>query len=307
MYNIGILTACESERHLSSQIFRELSRDDEYNPTMVNIEQNDIADSYFTVRDFIHDCEPDFILSVGDRPEQMGGVLAAFHNKIPIGHLYAGDRNTISHNAITTFDDVNRHAISLYSNIQFCSCEESKVNVELLMSSIGLTPNAHNVGATHFDDIDLEKIGILYKREHAYILILINSETSGNDNQLINDTVTSALEYKDTHHFIILAGNGDSEILSAALYNTLKSHSKSTMYPTIKHEHFLSLMMGCDKFITNSSSVNYEAPFLMNVNDIIKIGDRNKNRTVIPISSHSGNASKKVACLIKDYCSEIIK
>jgi len=304
MNNIGILTSCDSEYHLSLLVFQELYKI-KCNPLMIQIKQNDIPASYYIVHDLIHKYELDFILAVGDRPEQMGGVLAAFHNKIYVGHLYAGDHNTIS-NGITVFDDIHRHAISLYSNMQFCSCEESKVNVKFLMSSIGLTPNAHNVGATHFDGIDLEKIRELRKSIHDYILILINSETSGNDDKLIKDAISEALEYKDTHDFKILDGNGDSATIALKIHHGLNQYHTSVI-GNVDHEHFLSLIMNCDKFITNSSCVTYEAPFLMNVNDIIKIGDRNKNRTVIPMSSHSGNASKKVACLIKDYCSEIIK
>jgi hypothetical protein len=94
---------------------------------MINIEQNNIPASYKTTINCIRKFEFDFILAVADRPEQVGSVLAAFHNKIPIGHLYAGDHNTIS-NEITTFDDIHRHVISLYSNIQFCSCADSKNN-----------------------------------------------------------------------------------------------------------------------------------------------------------------------------------
>lgn len=303
MYKIGILTSCNSEHHLSIPVFKELHIIG-CNPCIIQIQQNNIQESYSIVCDSIHGYGFDLILAVGDRPEQVGGVLAAFHNKIPIGHLYAGDSNTVS-DAITTFDDINRHAISLYSNIQFCSCEESKINVKYLMNAVGLTPNAHNVGATHFDNIDMEKIRMLRKSPHKYVLILINSETSGNDDKLIKDTVSAAIgcRYRNTHNIIILPGNGDSDTISPKLYNELKQYHTS-IFNNQDHEHFLSLISNCSKFITNSSCVTYEAPFLMDGKNIIRIGDRNIDRTVIPYSSHSGNASKKTACLIKEYCNK---
>ena len=314
MYNIGILTSCESERHLSLHVHKEL-----YNigckPYIITIEQNNITSSYEKTHILIHKLKLDFLLSVGDRPEQVGGVLAAFHNKIPIGHLYAGDHNTIS-NEITTFDDIHRHVISLYANIQFCSCKESMDNVISLMNSVGLTPNAHNVGATHFDGVNLEEIRAskflrLHIPSHAYILILINSETSGNDDQLIKDTISTALGYGSTHSFVILSGNGDSATIPLKLRHELISlRTKTekylvTTFGNPDHEHFLSLIMHCSKFITNSSCVTYEAPALMNIDNIVRIGNRNINRTVIPSSSHSGKASKKVSCLIKEYCNNI--
>lgn len=308
MYNIGIVTSCESERHLSLPIHKEL-----YNigcvPNLITIDQNNIPASYRTTNNAIHSKKLDFILAVADRPEQVGSVLAAFHNKIPIGHLYAGDHNTIS-NEITTFDDIHRHVISLYSNIQFCSCEESKNNITSIMNAVGLTPNAHDVGATHFDNVDMEKVRDIYKTEHGYehnyVLILINSETSGNDSQLIKDTISHALKYKNTHDFIILDGNGDSSTIPITLRSELialrkKEQYRISVFGNPDHEHFLSLIMNCDKFITNSSCAIYEAPFLMNESDIIRIGDRNKSRTVIPHTSHTGKASKKTAYLIKEY------
>lgn len=298
MYNIGILTSCNSEHHLSMPVFRELYNIG-CNVFMISIEQNNISASHDITLQCIHKFKLDFILAVADRPEQVGGVLSAFHNKIPIGHLYAGDHNTIS-NEITTFDDIHRHAISLYSNIQFCSCAESKNNIISLFDTVRLTPNANVVGATHFDNVDMEKVHKIQYPPYKYALILINSETSGNDDQLIIDTVSSALKYKNTHHFIILAGNGDSEIIHTELYNILKPYNTSTK-SQVEHEHFLSLIMRCDKFITNSSCVAYEAPFLMDTNNIIKIGNRNINRTVIPRTSHLNNASGKTARLIKKY------
>lgn len=309
--NIAVLTSCESESHLSEPIIKEIENLD-MSPYRVHLTQNDIIDSYHKADFCFRSYKYDFVLAVADRPEQMGGVLAAFHNKIPIGHLYAGDLNTI----ISTFDDKHRHAITLYSDIQFCSCTESVNNVVNLMRASGLVPNANYVGATHFDNINLNEIKSNtygFKELMPYILILINSETLGNDDLLIKQSVDKCRKICEYHwkeclpspHIIIAKGNGDKEAIETSLFTGIMKHTYKTIdiVRDNRHDHkfFLSLIAHCSYFITNSSSVIYEAPLLIEESKIIQVGKRNKGRTKIPKESHNGKASNYVAKLIKAF------
>lgn len=309
MHNIGILTACDSERHLSEPVFTEIQKLG-MNPVMIELTQNNIVDSYHKAnfrfkRDWNKAFNYDFILSVGDRPEQMGGVLSAFQNKIPIGHLYAGDLNTVS-----TFDDLHRHAITLYSDIQFCSSKEACINVENIKRSARLVPDANFVGATHFDNIDKVKIEqnkILFYDYKPYILLLINSETTGNDEQLIEDTITQCIKTcnKAIPNFIIAKGNGDSDKIENTLFKKLSerlhTNIKIITENRINHIYFLSMIAYCDYFISNSSCVIYESPNLIKRNRIIQVGNRNKGRTQVPLIAHNGYASFGIAQLIKEF------
>lgn len=310
--SVGILTGCESDKHLSENILIELKNIGIF-AHYITLKQNDIMKSYEFVNIHIDTNKDDLILAVGDRTEQIGGVLAAFQNKIPIGHLYAGDHNTIS-----TFDDIHRHSISLYSNIQFCSCNESRVNVVNLMRSAGLVPNANVVGATHFDEMNLEKIknnkyGL--QTHTPYILILINSETKGNDDKLIEETLLKLKQFYPYDHickfnFNIAKGNSDSEDIETKLFTEIMKNTDSEINiirdNRQNHEFFLSLIANSYIFITNSSAAIYEAPMLLNKEDIIMVGNRNRERTQIPIQSHHGNASFRVATLIKAFLEEKI-
>lgn len=299
---VGIFTACSSERHLTEPIHKEL-KELGINSHYITIAQNNILRSYYECSQYIKSIDYDFILSVADRPEQIGATLAAFHNKIPIGHLYAGDHNTIA-----TYDDIHRHAISLYSNIQFCSCIESVENTMRLMRSAGLIPNANYVGATHFDNIDLlniDNFGLTSKK--PYILILINSETIGNDKKLVEDTHTKFMSLctNGIPNVIIAKSNNDSEELETSIFNIIRKRVNTEINIVrenrANHEYFISLIKNCDYFITNSSAVIYEAPMLLEEKRIIHIGNRNKRRTKIPKSSHDGLASYRTALLIKTF------
>ncbi len=305
MINIGILTGCDSEKHLSKPIYNKL-KEIGLNPIYIKLAQNDIVLSYKKAEFQFISTKYDFVLVVADRPEQMGGVLAAFDYRIPIGHIYAGD-----HNIVMNFDDIHRHAISLYSNIQFCSCSESAHNTINLMRSAGLVPNVNIVGATHFDIINLDKIkSTIYKYiadYKPYILIAINSETLGNDSKLIKDTVDTLLKIHSISQNVIIAeGNGDSKLIEIEILNKLIEHNINNIYvkKRMGQKYFLSLITNCDYFITNSSSANYEAPALIDSDKIIHIGNRNKNRTIVPKEAHDGMASTRVANLIKVFLEE---
>jgi GDP/UDP-N,N'-diacetylbacillosamine 2-epimerase (hydrolysing) len=304
--NIAILTGCDSDKHLSDTIYDELKLRD-LKPVFIQLTQNNIIDSYHTANYYFkslgYNYKYDFVLAVGDRPEQIGGVLSAFQNKVPIGHLYAGDYNTVS-----TFDDIHRHAITLYSNIQFCSCKESKENTIKLMQSAGLVPNANVVGATHFNNININKLPKFeLNLKKPYVLMLINSETLGDDEKVITEAIDKfKLIYNDdTCNLIIAKGNGDNNKLEKEIHhkisNEISTDIEINMLSRLSNKDFIYLMINCDSFITNSSAAIYEAPALIEKNKIILIGNRNKGRTKIPITSHDGFASSRVANLIKTF------
>lgn len=307
---IGILSSCSSEQHLIEPVINELNKL-EIKSEIIKIPQNDIKESYDIVHRALNNHTghktAKFILSVADRPEQVGGALAAFQNKIPIGHLYAGD-----HNTVTTFDDIHRHSITLYSKIQFCSNEESTVNVQNLMANAGLGSRAYNVGATHFDGINIHKIKNKY-RDHkfnfpnepcGFVLISINSETYGDDFRLKLDVLEKSNHYKNIQ-FVQVRGNGDNNVDNAIL--TMINSDIDVIYlDRVDHDLYLYLMMMCKAFITNSSAAIYEAPHLLREDQIIMVGLRNKGRTPVPKDAHDGNASKRIAILIKRFLDEAV-
>lgn len=303
---IGILSSCESERHLITPVIKELN-DLGMDVEVIPLIQNNITDSYNMVNAILKDRQSktkiEFILAVADRPEQVGGVLAAFQNRIPIGHLYAGDHNTVS-----TFDDIHRHTITMYSQIQFCSNEESKANVYKMMKGAGLGSDAHTVGATHFDGINLDEIKKKYHdRKYnfpnvkgGFILISINSETLGDDTRLVADVLDRA-EYYCVHPIVQVMGNGDKQHLDNTIFVRAKQSVDVIYIDRVDHELYLYLMMMCRVFITNSSAAVYEAPHLLREDQIIMVGLRNKGRTPVPKESHNGLASRRVAELIKRF------
>lgn len=201
----------------------------------------------------------DLVLIVGDRIEMTAAAFVAFHMNVPIAHLYAGVKNNIS-----TLDDINRHCITLWSDIQLVESKECMKNVKRICKSIGKTPRVYEVGITHLDDLLFENT---FVPEESYNLILYNPTTKG------NETLN-----------IIVGPNEDIK-----------------WFDNLPREQFMGLLKQCNKFISNSSSTTYEAPYFLKKNNIIKLGKRNKNRTklkkVIP-----GGSKKIVEVLKNELC-----
>lgn len=63
--------------------------------------------------------QPDLVLVLGDRGEQLAGALAAIHLNIPVAHIHGGERSG-------TVDEPIRHAISKLAHYHFVATQGSK-------------------------------------------------------------------------------------------------------------------------------------------------------------------------------------
>jgi len=65
----------------------------------------------------IRDVRPDIVLVQGDTTTAMVGALAAFHHKVPVGHVEAGLRTRDRHNPFP--EEMNRRVISQLASLHF--------------------------------------------------------------------------------------------------------------------------------------------------------------------------------------------
>lgn len=67
---------------------------------------------------------PDFVLVQGDTATALGGAQAAFHRKIPVGHIEAGLR---SGNPLSPFpEEMNRRLVSQIATLHFAATERNR-------------------------------------------------------------------------------------------------------------------------------------------------------------------------------------
>jgi UDP-N-acetylglucosamine 2-epimerase len=192
-----------------------------------------------------------YVFITGDRVESTAAACAAFHNRIPIIHYCAGILNTV-----TTLDDINRHVITFWSEVQLCDSECAKFHVEQILTYIGKTPNAHVVGTTLLDDI---LIDFSQCPEQEYNVILYNPTTF----------------LKEKVNFFI-GPNDDVRFIS-----------------NLPRAQYLGLVSKCAIFATNSSSLHYEAPWL-SPGECVPIGGRNASRTPPDLLPGASEKIKKI-------------
>jgi hypothetical protein len=306
--NIVVVQGCRSDEGLSLPIIRRLKEQDWCDVYNCKLEPMDYIASYQKV-DYLCKAEkhignhnarkPDLVFITGDRVEMAAAAQAAFLNNVPICHYYAGVINTPQ----TTYDDYLRHQITLVSDIQFVESEDALGVVWDLKHSVGLKSNAHVVGISHLDDMEVDISKIPYQRVHEkvedeerrktgfydydvlipYDLVLVNHEP-------LMDKQPVPYCKGEGKLVIQIGGNPDGDFY--------KLIPNDIYYDNLPRAQFLGLLKNCSRFITNSSAAIYEAPHFLKPEQIIQIGDRNRNRP--PVACVPG-ASDKIVSILKTY------
>ena len=236
-----------------------------------NIEQDkNLSKVYEKCYEFFKKEKFDFVIVLGDRRELPMASFAAFYQGIKIVHIAAGDQAE----SITIFDQYIRPLISLLSTIQICFSQKSKQNIEKVFSSIPyLDSNTYFTGNPVFKNSDLKKMKRPYKENYDVVLLHPQSLSSTETKKDVN-SVKKLLKNKKT---IFIKGNQDenSHIIEN-FYEEINDNPNYEFVVSLKKQKYFSLIKYCDKFFTNSSSID-EINFL-NKKCLRIIGKRNLNR-----------------------------
>ncbi len=229
----------------------------------------------------VHDYyEADFILAVGDRIETFDFVLKRFQENKRIIHLWAGEISQGTH------DEVYRHAMTMMSEVQLCTNPEAKQRVIELCKAVGKEANAYVMGNIMLDNLEIDNSNVL---SEAYDLVLYNPPTCLSKNEILKEIeqIKKLLSKK----YIWIEPNGD---FGSELVRPYITHSN------FSRPEFLGLISNCDRFITNSSCMYYEAPFLLNKEQIISIGKRNTERESKYADMKIKNASDNIIKIFRE-------
>jgi len=163
----------------------------------------------------------------------------------------------------------------LWSEIQFVESNKCRFNINELLYRINKKPNCYVVGATHLEDLEIDESLV---PNEEYDLVLYNPTTLKKD--------YNALFIKE-RKLIVIGKNPDPDV-----FNSITSPPD---YDNLPRPQFLGLLKNCTRFITNSSAAIYEAPYFLRKDQIIMIGDRNKNRTQFIYEKSHGIKTEKLA------------
>lgn len=223
---------------------------------------------------YVREYKPDMLVVHGDRVESLAGAIVGSLNNILVAHIEGGERSG-------TIDELIRHAITKLSHIHFVSNNEARNR----LAQMGEVPSSiFVIGSPDIDVMlsdQLPKIAVVREK---YLIpfqeygIFIYHPVTTEINQLaehIHKVVNALLESKIK--YVVIYPNNDvgADIILHEL-KRLEGKSDFRMIPSMRFEHFLSLLKNAKVIMGNSSAGIREAP-VYGV-PTINIGTRQLNR-----------------------------
>lgn len=227
---------------------------------------------------------PDFVLTLGDRPEMLALASACVYAGIATGHVHGGEKTS-------TNDEIARHAITKLSHLHFPATNISAQRIRKLGED---SWRIHVVGAPALDVILRQPLPTR-KELFAYLkidrnqkIILLTQHPTSQDWQdagrQIRQTITALKKFKLP--IVALYPNSDpgaGDIIRA--YQKERSNPLFHVYPNLEHKMFLTLAREAAVWVGNSSAAMIEsASFKVPVVNIgVRQAGRERGRNVIDV------------------------
>lgn len=233
-----------------------------------------------TVSGWLGQNKPDAVLVQGDTTTVLGASLAAFYQKIPIGHVEAGLRTGNMQSPWP--EEMNRRLTSPLARWSFCPTEVSKAN--LLKEGIS-TDSCHVTGNTVIDallkvrdsqrELGLDasevaaKVGITAEFANRYLVdsgrpwILVTGhrrESFGGGFERICEAINRLTE-RHPEVGILYPVHLNPQV-QEPVNRILESNSRVCLVPPASYEEFVWLMDRCTFILSDSGGVQEEAPSL---------------------------------------------
>ncbi len=202
--------------------------------------------------------KPTWILSAGDRGEQLMATICASYTYTPLAHIQAGERSG-------NIDGLARHAIGRFAHLHFAANADAS---KRLIKTGEEEFRVHNVGAPQIDemvkevipDIKLTKKKLSIPESKKYLLCIYHPVTEEMDKSYENmSNLVKVLNEIDLLKIWILPNNdaGSFKTRNALME---QRNNDSIIFDNLDRIDYLSLLKFCEGIIGNSSSAILEAP-----------------------------------------------
>ncbi len=223
---------------------------------------------------YVREYKPDLLVVHGDRVESLAGAIVGSLNNILVAHIEGGERSG-------TIDELIRHAITKLSHIHFVSNNEARnrlIQMGEIPNSIFVigSPDIDVMLSDQLPEIDAvrEKYSINFQEYGIFIYHPVTTEIQDLARH-IQEVVDALIESK--MNYVVIYPNNDigADIILHEL-KRLEGEPRFRMIPSMRFEHFLSLLKHSKVILGNSSAGIREAP-VYGV-PTIDIGTRQLNR-----------------------------
>ena len=212
----------------------------------------DLGNVISNLTNYIRKIKPDMIVVHGDRIDAMAGAIVGALNNIIVTHIEGGELSG-------TIDESIRHAITKLSHIHMVSNEEAKKRL------LQLGEEEKRIFITGSPDIDImlskdlptleaakERYDICFERYAICMYHPVTTELpllGGHIENLVSAMIESKRDY------VVVYPNNDlgSDVIINE-YKRLDGNDHFRVFPSVRFEHFLTLLKNADFIIGNSSA-----------------------------------------------------
>ncbi|MBD2108137.1 UDP-N-acetylglucosamine 2-epimerase (non-hydrolyzing) [Nodosilinea sp. FACHB-13] len=205
---------------------------------------------------------PDIVLVQGDTTTAFAAALAAFYQKIPVGHVEAGLRTDNIYNPFP--EEANRRLVSQITQLHFAP---TALSVQHLERS-GVTGNLHQTGNTVIDALlsvadrrpDCEVPGLDWNRHRVILSTVHRRENWGAPLGAIAKGFLKVLErFPDTALLLPLHRN---PTVRDPLQAALGDHPRAFLTEPLDYTQLVGAIQRCYLVMTDSGGLQEEAPSL---------------------------------------------
>ena len=202
------------------------------------------------------------VLVQGDTTSSFTGALAAFYEKIPVGHIEAGLRTNKMYDPFP--EEINRRLISQLATLHFAPTENSKTNLE----NSGVNGKIIVTGNTVIDsfltiaEISKEpKLDNVNWSEKKILLATVHRRENWGNNLLeIIKGFKMILDHnKDVQ---ILLPMHKNQNIQNILIRELGSYSRAILVNSLNYVDMVGAIKYCELILTDSGGIQEEAPSL---------------------------------------------
>ncbi|GAA0109160.1 non-hydrolyzing UDP-N-acetylglucosamine 2-epimerase [Clostridium tertium] len=219
------------------------------------------------VDEVIKNCEPDIVLVHGDTSTTLNGALAAFYNKVVIGHVEAGLRSDDIYSPFP--EEANRKLTGSIANIHFAPTKSNKKN--LLSEGIN-SEKVYVTGNTVIDALlsvineDYKFKGELlnnidFNNKKVILLTTHRRENCGKPMENIFEAVIEVIEDNDDVE-VIFPMHKNPSIRELAHKYFDKYKEKIHLIEPLEYVEFTNIMNKVYLIMTDSGGIQEEAPAL---------------------------------------------
>lgn len=256
---------------------------------------------------YVKSVKPDMVVVHGDRIEALAGALVGAFNNILVAHIEGGEVSG-------TVDEHLRHAISKLSHFHFVANYEAKRRLVQIGEDgkFVFVIGSPDLDVMNSPDLPLisetkKRYGITFNDYAVMIFHPVTSEVEllrKQANMLVDAVCQSGFNY------IVIYPNNDNgcDIILDIYKRKLTGVSRFRLFPSMRFEHFLTLIKNSLFLIGNSSAGVRESPFYGIPS--IDVGSRQNKRINEKVNTsvfHCEFDKKKMLDLIKRFSSKKVR